>query len=191
MDTRERLLEAGGQVFAEVGYQAATVRSICQLADANVALIHYHFKDKKGLYHAVLEQLMLDKAPVEQVRTAFDSARPPEEILAEVIRIRIHHALKADRPGWQARILFRELAHPSPAFTRLRAHQFLPIHQKLRELVGRIAGRSADDEETLLCVNSIVGQVMFYVLAFPHFDTPLSAERIARHITEFSLAYLR
>src|SRR3954466_1727491 len=52
--TRQQLIEAAGQVFAEHGYRAATVREICMRAGANVASIHYHFGDKEKLYLEVL-----------------------------------------------------------------------------------------------------------------------------------------
>jgi AcrR family transcriptional regulator len=49
-DTQQRLLEAAGQVFAERGYEAATVREICQRADVNIAAVNYYFRDKERLY---------------------------------------------------------------------------------------------------------------------------------------------
>ena len=55
--TQERLLEAAGQIFADVGYRAATVRQICQKAGANVAAVNYYFGDKEGLYLAVLRSV--------------------------------------------------------------------------------------------------------------------------------------
>ena len=36
--TEKRLLEAAGEIFAEYGYRAATVRQICEKAGANIAL---------------------------------------------------------------------------------------------------------------------------------------------------------
>src|SRR5476649_200862 len=53
-ETRRQLLEAAGEVFAEVGFRDATVREICRRAGANIAAINYHFGDKETLYAEVL-----------------------------------------------------------------------------------------------------------------------------------------
>src|ERR1700738_1302224 len=54
--TREKLIEVAEHVFADRGYQAATIREICVRARANVAAVNYHFGDKLGLYTEVLQQ---------------------------------------------------------------------------------------------------------------------------------------
>ena len=54
--TKARLLEAAGEEFAEKGYEAARIRTICDRAGANLAAVNYHFGDKEQLYvEAVLE----------------------------------------------------------------------------------------------------------------------------------------
>src|SRR4051812_20479295 len=53
--TRQRLLEAAGEVFADFGFRKATVRDICSRAEANVAAVNYHFGDKHKLYSEVLK----------------------------------------------------------------------------------------------------------------------------------------
>src|ERR1700677_4461463 len=63
--TRQKLIEVAGRVFAEHGYYAATVRDICAQAGSNVAAVNYHFRDKLGLYTAVLHQSVTRASNVE------------------------------------------------------------------------------------------------------------------------------
>ncbi|MGA9754367.1 MAG: TetR family transcriptional regulator, partial [Desulfobaccales bacterium] len=53
-ETRQRLLEAAGEVFAKKGFRNTTIREICRRARANLAAVNYHFGDKERLYLAVL-----------------------------------------------------------------------------------------------------------------------------------------
>ena len=55
LETRDRLLKAAEQLFAERGFKNVTVRDICRVARANVAAVNYHFGDKMGLYREVLQ----------------------------------------------------------------------------------------------------------------------------------------
>src|ERR1700736_611736 len=77
--TREKLLEVAEHVFADRGYQAATIREICVRAGANVAAVNYHFGDKLGLYTEVLQQ-SIRAAQIDAIRNALDKTAPPEEI---------------------------------------------------------------------------------------------------------------
>ena len=58
-ETNDRLVAAATEVFADVGYRAATLREICRRGNANIAAVNYHFRDKEQLYRVVLEQAVL------------------------------------------------------------------------------------------------------------------------------------
>src|SRR5271154_4136626 len=52
--TRERILVAALEVFAERGFDGAHTREIAERAGANLSLIKYHFQDKERLWKAAL-----------------------------------------------------------------------------------------------------------------------------------------
>ena len=195
--TRDKLLEVAEQVFADRGYQAATIREICVRAGANVAAVNYHFGDKLGLYTEVLQQ-SIRAAQIDAVRSALDKTAPAEEILRAVIRARLQGVCRGDLPAWHLRILTHEMAQPSPAFQQFINKIGRPIFKRLLELIGGMIGLPPDDEKTQLCAVSVIGQVLAYVTPVPFLSavwpglkmTQEQIERIADHIADFSLAYL-
>ena len=56
MNAKAEILKAADQLFAEVGFDAATTREIAELSGVNKALIHYHFKSKEALFEALLDR---------------------------------------------------------------------------------------------------------------------------------------
>jgi AcrR family transcriptional regulator len=64
-DTKERILDAAEQLFAERGYAATSLRSIVAAARVNLAAIHYHFHSKEALLEAVI---IRRAAPINQER---------------------------------------------------------------------------------------------------------------------------
>ena len=55
-DTRQRILEAAAQVFAEKGYARATTRALAAAAGVNEVTLFRHFGSKQNLFAAVIEQ---------------------------------------------------------------------------------------------------------------------------------------
>ncbi len=167
-------------------------------AGANVAAVNYHFGDKLELYTAVLRETMQGPS-LEAVRVALDKKAPPEETLAEVIKAMLARICSGDNRDRRWRLMMHELPQPTPAMSRVIDETSRPLFDRLRELIGSMIGLPRDHEKTRLCTNSIVGQVVLYahwrpVLAkiWPELKmTPPQVARIAEHIGEFSLAYLR
>src|SRR5262245_24058728 len=52
--TRDRLLEAAGEVFAHKGFVGASVGEITDRAGANRAAVNYHYRTKEDLYVAAV-----------------------------------------------------------------------------------------------------------------------------------------
>lgn len=196
--TRERLIEAAGEMFAELGFHHTTVRQICERAGANIAAVNYHFRDKTGLYTEVVRQSMR-AAHLEAVRAAFDQNAPAEVIMHAVIKTRLESLRGLDLGDWHFRIFAHELAKPTPAIDVVVNEAIRPLYLRMCKLIGSLLGLPADHQKTRLCAQSIIGQILFYAFARPVIsrlspDMKLTAAQIdliADHITEFSLAYLR
>ena len=58
--TARALILAARRAFAEKGFAGASVRDIARAANANPALIRYHFGSKEGLYQRVIQDAMED-----------------------------------------------------------------------------------------------------------------------------------
>jgi AcrR family transcriptional regulator len=56
VETRDALLDAAERLFADVGIEGASLRSITSEAGANLASVNYHFGSKEGLVRAVLSR---------------------------------------------------------------------------------------------------------------------------------------
>lgn len=196
--TRDKLIEAAGFVFAERGYRAATIREICRRAGANVAAVNYTFGDKMGLYTEVLRH-SVRAAQTAAMSAALDSSLSPEDTIRGVIRARLMSLCQETRPDWHFRLVMHEFSHPTAAMGRVVDEGMRPIYERVRKAVGQIIGLPPEHETTRLSLNSIIGQILFYTFSRPvlaHLQpelklTPSQLDRIADHIVDFSLAYLK
>ena len=196
--TRTRLIDAAGEMFAEFGFHHSTVRQICQRANANIAAVNYHFRDKTGLYTEVVRQSMR-AAQLDTVRAAFDQNASPEQILRAVIKARLESLRSLDLGDWHFRIFAHELVKPTPAMNVVVNEAIRPLYLRMCALLGSMLHLPPQHERTRLCAHSIIGQILFYAFARPVITrlapemkmTATQIDLIADHIAEFSLAYLR
>ena len=199
-ETRQHLLEAAGEVFAEAGFRNATVREICRRAGANIAAVNYHFGDKEHLYVELLRYSYgktLEKYP-PLLGLAADA--PPEKKLRAFIHSLLLRIFDTGPTSWHGRLMAREMIEPSAALDSLVEERIRPMSNQLWQIVAEIIGRPLNDERVRLCAFSVVSQCVFYhhcrtVLSrlFPN-EEPLDAagiERLADHVTRFSLAAMK
>lgn len=53
--TRERLIQAGIELFARYGFRGTTTRKICEMVGANNAAVFFYFGSKEKFYETVLD----------------------------------------------------------------------------------------------------------------------------------------
>jgi TetR/AcrR family transcriptional regulator len=83
--TREALLAAGSELFAEHGYDGVPVAAIADRARVNKAMISYHFRGKRQLYLAIVGATFAEI--VASVERLAGTPRPAPEVLREIIAV--------------------------------------------------------------------------------------------------------
>jgi TetR/AcrR family transcriptional regulator, regulator of cefoperazone and chloramphenicol sensitivity len=197
-DPQETLLEAAGAVFAEKGFDQATVREICQKAGLNIAAVNYYFRDKKALY---LEAVKLAHCTGGQL-PQFDAPAdvPPEQLLEEFIRQMMGMMLDQVRPSWHIELMMREMARPTDACVELVRSFIGPMFDTLRRIIVPLLPPDLSPFDVNLHAFSIVAQCLLYRYHRPigrilvgeeTYACLFNVDRLTRHITDFSLAALR
>ena len=202
--TRQRLLDAAGEVFADQGFRNATVREICRRAGANVAAVNYHFGDKERLYLEVMRQAhghAFSKYPSDM---GLPPGAPPEDRVRSFVKAFLLRILDIGKSSWAGRLMSKELSEPTAALDFIVNEQIRPnfifLSTALRELLGPAAAATPDGDALVRrCAASIVGQCLFY-----HFGRPIlerlqpgtkvgveQVEALSAHIAAFSLAAVR
>lgn len=196
-DTSQRLLQAAGEVFAEYGFRAATVREICERAGANVAAVNYHFRDKETLYGEVIRYASKRVAETYPFDPEPKGASPELRLRALV---RTYLMRFFDRNlAWYGKLICRELAEPTSFFEQIVESDVRHYARQLTETVRAFVGPGIGDEQLRMCSNSVAGQCLLYpytrlILARLYPDDVITADFIDRlidHITRFSIAGLR
>lgn len=199
-DTKRRLIEAAGAVFAEVGFERATIKDITDRANASVAAVNYHFSDKQELYvqtvqHAHSAGITAIRALIEADRSTNPAAR-----LHTFVHTFLQLSLDPARPAWEAELINREMRDPTSTCDRYITDLLDPFIAAFGLLIAELAGEPPPSARaTRLMVDSVMGQCLFYIYnkhkhvrMFPN-EPPASTrvDEIANHITNFSLAAIR
>jgi AcrR family transcriptional regulator len=199
LKTRQRVLEAAVEVFAEQGFQKATVRDICKRANANVAAVNYHFRDKGGLYTAVLQyahQCACEKYPPQ---LGLRGNATLEHRLQAFVRSLLLRIFDEGRHAWHGKLMSREMFEPTRALDALVESNIRPLAQQLESIVSGLLCARTNSELVRLCTMSIVSQCVFYHHARPVVNrlypnqkyTLKDVDRLADHITSFSLGAMK
>src|SRR3546814_11362560 len=157
--TKDRILGAAEELFAQHGFSGTSLRQVTSRADVNIAAVNYHFGSKENLVTEVFRRRMdeMSAQRLAQLRPAQEQAPGElEPILAAFVEPAL--ALAPDRNGGGAFIrviarayaqnndglrtfLSEPYAHVLPDFARAIAHcapalTKAPLHSPLAFLVG-------------------------------------------------------
>jgi AcrR family transcriptional regulator len=196
-ETRERVLDAAGELFAERGFRDTTIREIKDRAGANIAAVNYYFRDKESLHEEVIRRAF-QYSREHVLEPTFAREGPPEDRLRFFIHRLLEAMVGAGRPAWHTQLVMRELCDPTPAFRRVTREFGRPNFSRLEEVVAAVAGPGTDADQIRFVVLSIFGQCTYYRSAKPVIlelarleeYTPEFIASTAERIAEFTLAAL-
>jgi AcrR family transcriptional regulator len=157
--TRDALLAAGAELFAERGYDGVPVAAIADKARVNKAMISYHFGGKRKLYRAIVTATFSEI--VAGVERLAGSPRPASEVLRELVAVVGEMAMRR-HPHFCSMMLREVVAggkHLDPALIDHPA--------RILGAVQRIVARGVRDGDfrpvdPLLTHLSLVGSLVFF-----------------------------
>jgi AcrR family transcriptional regulator len=197
--TKAALIAAAAEVFSQVGFRAATVREICLRAGVNIAAVNYHFGDKEKLYLEVLRHTQAQAFEKFPPDLGLKPKARPEEKLKTFVRSFLLRIFAEGESAHHGKMMSREMIDPTHALDALVRERIRPLAMQLNAIVRELLGKKASEELVRRCASSVVSQCCFYhhcrpVISRLFPEQKFSAEeieKIAEHITEFSLAALQ
>jgi TetR/AcrR family transcriptional regulator len=157
--TREALLAAGTELFAERGYHGVPVRAIAEKAGVNKAMINYHFGGKRKLYLAILSATFSEI--VARAESLADSPQPAPDLLRELVALVADMAARRN-PHFPAMMLREALAGGKHLEPEIIAYP-LRVAEVMRRIVERgIREGAFRPVDPLLTHLSLVGSLLFF-----------------------------
>ena len=153
-ETKDRLVNAAGELFSFHGTDTVTLREIADLAGAVPNAVCYHFGDKAGLVEAVRQYALRlwDEERIERYfknnEALFATQDGRRQMVSDTIDLYFNLLCADGQPQWVNRFLVRSLIT-----SQWQGERHEAIARQLIETFCRIYGRITgnDDRMTAVC----------------------------------------
>lgn len=200
-ETRRKLLDAAGALFADKGYHTTKTSEICAAAGANMAALHYHFGSKDKMYVLAWRQEFDKSIAKYPPRGGVSIDAPLFERLQGHTRALVERSMDPESRDFD--IVFHEMSNPTGLLSSAIVATMEPLRLMHLELIRAILGPDAEEQDVELCAMSIHAQCVGSLMqvrqrrkkdkdpAVPPPPMPdFSAEVLSDHIVRFSMAGL-
>ena len=197
--TREHLLEAAGQIFAEKGFERSTAKEISARAGVNTAAVNYYFGGIEALYAAVLEEARNRIFSDQAIENAIAGKTDPKAKLEAVFALVVRTLLGPLSSSWILRVLGRDLVTPTATSDAAKEKLILPRAQILKGFIADFLDLPEDHPSVARACISIMAPFCMLILsdrrrikrALPSVGLgPDDALDMARHLAQFAIAGL-
>ena len=198
IETREAILAAAQEEFAEKGFELASAREICRRAGVNSALLNRYFGSKEDLYRIVAKKLFGDLgAPLAALDEKAGDEASWRAAVREWVDDMLFMTLPTEKDQKLCAALFRhEVTRPTKFHDEFKEAFGRPVYDGLKKLLSR----KVTTPETLdLWASSIWAQVSIYALADEKWHKSFRpkgvasrkwSEMVSNHICEMIFASL-
>lgn len=151
--TADRFLDTAERLFAELGYQGASIRAIANEAGVNLGALHYYWGSKTALYKAVIAR-RLGPMNQERLRRFEECERAAQgqgpnlrEILAAFVGPAMHMGdADPEVADITRRLYHRMVSDPSPDAQELAEEVYREVSERFIGLLRPACAHLADDE---------------------------------------------
>lgn len=166
--TKIALIEAGLELFGELGVEGTSTRMLSQHAGTNIAAINYHFGGKHELYLAVAEHIcqmisahlspVVDKIVAQDLQH-IDPLKAEQNCVDILLRLAEFFAEK--REAYTAsRIIMREQAKPTAVFTVFYENVMAPMQHTASLLIAKATGHNPETTLVKVQTHLFFGQAL-------------------------------
>jgi AcrR family transcriptional regulator len=197
--TKDRILGAAEELFAQHGFAGTSLRQVTSRADVNIAAVNYHFGSKENLVNEVFRRRMDEMSAQRLSRLQAAIGQQPGEldpILAAFVAPAL--ALAQDRHGGGAfiRVIARAYAEQNDGLRKFLSDQYGHVQ---REFAKAIAGCVAElsKEELYWRLDFLAGALTYAMADFGLIKRPAGTseaahrERAAKELIRFASAGLQ
>lgn len=154
LEPREKILLTALELFAEHGFERATVRQIAKKAEVNISAISYYFGDKAGLYQAAFIESL--GSPKDDIALFNDPNMSLEQALKGLFSGFIE-PLKQDKLAQLCtRLHMREMVEPTGLWAQEIDNGITPYHQALLVVLQKHLDLDKVDDDLHRLAMSIV-----------------------------------
>jgi AcrR family transcriptional regulator len=175
-ETRARIVTAALKLFGERGFEGASTRDIASAAGVNAPALQYYFDNKEGVYLACVEHIVASLSEhmaevTEQGEKALGRNADDDELIEVFCAIQARLAdfmfTVKDTAKWRLFMARLQSGEGPPAsFEIFQQNRWKKrLSAVTSTIVGRLRGKPADDEETLIRTMTLTGQVTVFQFA--------------------------
>lgn len=186
--TRASIVNAAGELAAEVGFSSVSTRTVAKQAHANIGSIHYHFGGKEGLFEAVVCEAIagcMQMDYFDEIEKLGD--RPDKASLARVLHgivsEEITNIFRSGRPEWQFRVIYQLMQRDDHLFDLVRQHMLEPEVAAMGRFF-RLIDPAMDDDTVFLHI------ILLKMPIYAHVDYMKAIQKLTG-VDRYSDGYLK